>query len=65
MPKKPLLPLIHHAAAPSIPEKRPEPLFDNFEYFQDKEDDLHRNYNDRAYLSSEDLVRDDSRIGMV
>ncbi|CAI5775985.1 chordin isoform X1 [Podarcis lilfordi] len=52
-------------AAPSIPEKRPEPLFDNFEYFQDKEDDLHRNYNDRAYLSSEDLVRDDSRIDFV
>ncbi|XP_061493430.1 chordin isoform X2 [Rhineura floridana] len=52
-------------ATPSIPEKRPEPLFDNFEYFQAKEDDLHRNYNDRAYLSSEDLVRDDNRIDFV
>ncbi|KAL8188105.1 UNVERIFIED_CONTAM: hypothetical protein K2H54_061697 [Gekko kuhli] len=48
------------------PEKRPaEPLFDNFEYFQDKEDDLHRNYNDRAYLSSEDMARDDSRTDFV
>ncbi|XP_048362901.1 chordin [Sphaerodactylus townsendi] len=53
-------------AALGIPEKRPaEPLFDNFEYFQDKEDDLHRNYNDRAYLSSEDLARDDSRTDFV
>uniref|UniRef100_A0ACB8FBL6 Uncharacterized protein n=1 Tax=Sphaerodactylus townsendi TaxID=933632 RepID=A0ACB8FBL6_9SAUR len=54
------------SAALGIPEKRPaEPLFDNFEYFQDKEDDLHRNYNDRAYLSSEDLARDDSRTDFV
>ncbi|XP_053160350.1 chordin isoform X2 [Hemicordylus capensis] len=52
-------------ATPSIPEKRPEPLFDNLEYFQDKEDDLHRNYNDRAYLSVEDLARDESRTDFV
>ncbi|XP_044290593.1 chordin [Varanus komodoensis] len=35
------------------------------EYLQDKEDGLHRNYNDRAYLSSEDLVRDDNHIDFV
>ncbi|XP_054839001.1 chordin isoform X2 [Eublepharis macularius] len=52
-------------AAVSIPEKRPEALFDNLEYFQDKDDDLHRNYNDRAYLSSEDSSRDDSRTDFV
>nr|XP_025034940.1 chordin [Pelodiscus sinensis] len=50
-------------APPSLPEKRPEPIFDSFEYFQDKEDDLHKSYNDRSYLSSEDLARDDSRTG--
>ncbi|XP_077204361.1 chordin isoform X1 [Paroedura picta] len=50
----------------AVPEKRPaEPLSDNFEYFQEKEGDLHRNYNDRAYLSSEDLARDDSRTDFV
>ncbi|XP_062987502.1 chordin [Elgaria multicarinata webbii] len=52
-------------ATPSILEKRRELLFDNVEYFQDKAGDLHRNYNDRAYLSSEDLVRDDSHIDFV
>ncbi|EMP27733.1 Chordin, partial [Chelonia mydas] len=52
-------------ASPSIPEKRPEPIFDSFEYFQDKEDDLHKSYNDRSYLSSEDLTRDDSRTDFV
>uniref|UniRef100_A0A8C3F0U5 Chordin n=1 Tax=Chrysemys picta bellii TaxID=8478 RepID=A0A8C3F0U5_CHRPI len=52
-------------ASPSIPEKRPEPIFDSFEYFQDKEDDLHKSYNDRSYLSSEDLARDDSRTDFV
>lgn len=51
------------SASPSVPEKRPEPIFDSFEYFQDKEDDLHKSYNDRSYLSSEDLTRDDSRTG--
>ncbi|XP_043378795.1 chordin isoform X1 [Chelonia mydas] len=52
-------------ASPSVPEKRPEPIFDSFEYFQDKEDDLHKSYNDRSYLSSEDLTRDDSRTDFV
>uniref|UniRef100_A0A8D2L5L3 Chordin n=1 Tax=Varanus komodoensis TaxID=61221 RepID=A0A8D2L5L3_VARKO len=46
-------------------EKSRNLLFDNMEYLQDKEDGLHRNYNDRAYLSSEDLVRDDNHIDFV
>ncbi|XP_067392662.1 chordin [Emydura macquarii macquarii] len=52
-------------APPSVLEKRPEPIFDSFEYFQDKEDALHKSYNDRSYLSSEDLARDDSRMDFV
>uniref|UniRef100_A0A8C8RFV1 Chordin n=1 Tax=Pelusios castaneus TaxID=367368 RepID=A0A8C8RFV1_9SAUR len=52
-------------ASPSVPENRPEPIFDSFEYFQDKEGDLHKSYNDRSYLSSEDLGRDDSRMDFV
>ncbi|KAG6922384.1 chordin L homeolog, partial [Chelydra serpentina] len=51
-------------ASPSVLEKRPEPIFDSFEYFQDK-DDLHKSYNDRSYLSSEDLARDESRTDFV
>lgn len=44
-------------------EKSPTPPFDTFEYFQDKEDDLDKPYNDRSYLSSEGLARDDARTG--
>uniref|UniRef100_A0ABM5G3Y7 Chordin n=2 Tax=Pogona vitticeps TaxID=103695 RepID=A0ABM5G3Y7_9SAUR len=52
-------------ATPSFLEKRLEPLFAKVAYFQEKEADLHRNYNDRAYHSSEDFVRDDSHIEFV
>lgn len=48
---------------PGPPEKSPALRFDTFEYFQDKEDDLDKPYNDRSYLSSEGLARDDSRTG--
>ena len=48
---------------PGPPEKSPVPHFDTFEYFQDKEDDLDKPYNDRSYLSSEGLARDDARTG--
>lgn len=48
---------------PGPPEKSPAPRFDTFEYFQDKEDDLDKPYNDRSYLSSEGLARDDARTG--
>lgn len=50
-------------ALPDPPEKSSAPSFDTFEYFQDKEDDLDKPYNDRSYLSSEGLARDDSRTG--
>lgn len=48
---------------PGPPEKSPALRFDTFEYFQDKEDDLDKPYNDRSYLSSEGLARDDARTG--
>lgn len=51
------------AALPGPPEKSAEPPFDTFEYFQDKEDELDKPYNDRSYLSSEGLARDDARTG--
>lgn len=50
-------------ALPGPPEKSAEPPFDTFEYFQDKEDELDKPYNDRSYLSSEGLARDDARTG--
>ncbi|XP_025926775.1 chordin [Apteryx rowi] len=52
-------------ALPGAPEKSPESPFDTFEYFQDKEDDLDKPYNDRSYLSSEGLARDDARTEFV
>uniref|UniRef100_A0A8C3JPE4 Chordin n=1 Tax=Calidris pygmaea TaxID=425635 RepID=A0A8C3JPE4_9CHAR len=52
-------------ALPAPPEKSPAPHFDTFEYFQDKEDDLDKPYNDRSYLSSEGMARDDARAEFV
>lgn len=52
-------------ALPGLPEKSPAPPFDTFEYFQDKEDNLDKPYNDRSYLSSEGLARDDARTGKL
>ncbi|XP_065604136.1 chordin isoform X3 [Cyrtonyx montezumae] len=52
-------------ALPGLPEKSSEPHFDTFEYFQDKEDELDKPYNDRSYLSSEGLARDDARTEFV
>uniref|UniRef100_A0A8K9XZ38 Chordin n=1 Tax=Oncorhynchus mykiss TaxID=8022 RepID=A0A8K9XZ38_ONCMY len=45
--------------------KQVEAMFDGFEYFQEKEkeDDLHKTYNDRSYLSSEDISPGESRTG--
>lgn len=43
--------------------KQAEAAFDGFEYFQEKEDDLHKSYNDRSYLSSEDISSGESRTG--
>ncbi|XP_009332641.1 PREDICTED: chordin, partial [Pygoscelis adeliae] len=53
------------SALPAPLEKSPVPPFDTFEYFQDKEDDLDKPYNDRSYLSSEGLARDDARTEFV
>lgn len=42
-------------------------VLESFEYFhekgKEKEDDLHKSYNDRSYLSSEDLGPGESRTG--
>ncbi|XP_017347036.1 chordin isoform X1 [Ictalurus punctatus] len=38
--------------------KSTEILFDGFEFLQDKDDDLHKSYNDRSYLSSEHMNGD-------
>ncbi|XP_061308351.1 chordin isoform X1 [Pezoporus flaviventris] len=52
-------------ALPGPPEKSPALALDTFEYFQDKEDDLDKPYNDRSYVSSEGLARDDARTEFV
>uniref|UniRef100_A0A4W5PTP0 Chordin n=1 Tax=Hucho hucho TaxID=62062 RepID=A0A4W5PTP0_9TELE len=48
-------------------KKQVEAMFDGFEYFQEKEkeDDLHKTYNDRSYLSSEDISSGESRTDFV
>lgn len=42
-------------------------VLDSFEFFHEKgkgkEDDLHKSYNDRSYLSSEDMGPRESRTG--
>ncbi|MGH0169108.1 UNVERIFIED_CONTAM: hypothetical protein FKN15_076262 [Acipenser sinensis] len=47
------------------PDKKMDHIFDGFEYFQEKDDELHKTYNDRSYLSSEDISQDDSRTDFV
>ncbi|KAI1235949.1 Chordin, partial [Lamprotornis superbus] len=54
-----------HTCPKGPPEKSPALRFDTFEYFQDKEDELDKPYNDRSYLSSEGLARDDARTEFV
>ncbi|XP_071327938.1 chordin isoform X1 [Trachinotus anak] len=50
-------------------KKQTDSVLDNFEYFhekgKEKEDDLHKSYNDRSYLSSEDLGPGESRTDFV
>ncbi|XP_039212448.1 chordin [Crotalus tigris] len=53
------------APANTLEKKSGQQLFDKIEYFQERENGLHRNYNDRAYFSSEDLIRDNSQIDFV
>lgn len=44
-----------------------DPVLDSYEYFlekgREKEDDLHKSYNDRSYLSSEEVGSGESRTG--
>ncbi|XP_041851817.1 chordin [Melanotaenia boesemani] len=48
-------------------KKQVDSLLDNFEYFHEKgkEDDLHKSYNDRSYLSFEDPSPGESRTDFV
>ncbi|XP_037835546.1 chordin isoform X3 [Kryptolebias marmoratus] len=48
-------------------KKQSDPLLDSFEYFSEKgkEDDLHKSYNDRSYLSSEDTGLGESRTDFI
>ncbi|XP_037534367.1 chordin [Nematolebias whitei] len=48
-------------------KKQTDPLLDSFEYFNEKgkEDDLHKSYNDRSYLSSENTGLGESRTEFV
>ncbi|XP_061576140.1 chordin isoform X2 [Cololabis saira] len=48
-------------------KKQAESLLDSFEYFYEKgkEDDLHKSYNDRSYLSSEDTGPGQSHTDFV
>ncbi|KAG8429237.1 hypothetical protein GDO86_017970, partial [Hymenochirus boettgeri] len=48
--------------APSPPAKKSDFIFDGFEYFPEKDDDL---YNDRSYLSSDDVTPEDSHSEYV
>nr|XP_055053605.1 chordin isoform X1 [Misgurnus anguillicaudatus] len=36
-----------------------------FEFFQEKDDDLHKSYNDRSYITSEDMSSRDSKTDFV
>uniref|UniRef100_A0A7N6BIH4 Chordin n=1 Tax=Anabas testudineus TaxID=64144 RepID=A0A7N6BIH4_ANATE len=49
--------------------KQTDSVLDTFDYFheksKEKEDDLHKSYNDRSYLSSEDLAPGESRTDFV
>ncbi|XP_068441938.1 chordin [Clinocottus analis] len=53
----------------TCPKGDKDSLLDGFEYFQesskDKDDDLHKSYNDRSYLSSEELDPGESRTDFV
>ncbi|XP_036393329.1 chordin [Megalops cyprinoides] len=48
-----------------LDRKQVDSMFDGFEYFQEKDDDLHKSYNDRSYLSSEDISPGESRTDFV
>ncbi|XP_068135452.1 chordin isoform X2 [Hyperolius riggenbachi] len=49
-------------SSPVPPAKKSEFMFDEFEHFQEKDDDL---YNDRSYLNSDDVAVEDSHTEYV
>lgn len=52
-------------SAGAVDKKQTDIMLETFEYFHEKgkEDDLHKSYNDRSYLSSEDTGLGESRTG--
>lgn len=48
-------------------KKQTDSVLDSFDYFLEKDkekvDDLHKSYNDRSYLSSEEVGSEESRTG--
>lgn len=48
-------------------KKQTDSVLDSFDYFLEKDkekvDDLHKSYNDRSYLSSEEVGLEESRTG--
>ncbi|XP_032401705.1 chordin [Xiphophorus hellerii] len=51
----------------AVDKKQTDIMLETFEYFHEKgkEDDLHKSYNDRSYLSSEDTGLGESRTDFV
>lgn len=58
---------LFHVSAGGDDKKTSDPVLDSFEYFhekgKEKEGDLHKSYNDRSYLSSEETSLGESRTG--
>lgn len=55
-------------SSPGVDDKKQtDPVLDSFDYFLEKDkekvDDLHKSYNDRSYLSSEEVGSEESRTG--
>lgn len=58
----------HFFPSPGVDDKKQtDSVLDSFDYFLEKDrekvDDLHKSYNDRSYLSSEEVGSDESRTG--
>lgn len=58
----------HFSPPPGVDDKKQtDSVLDSFDYFLEKDkekvDDLHKSYNDRSYLSSEEVGSEESRTG--
>lgn len=56
------------SSSPGLDDKKQtDSVLDSFDYFLEKDkekvDDLHKSYNDRSYLSSEEVGSEESRTG--